>query len=56
VKFINWLGGIKPIGIEPLELTYEQITIMKLRKRVNIQKKINEIVQQMMDYPITQLK
>jgi hypothetical protein len=56
VKFINWLGDIKPISIDPLKLTYEQITLGKLRRHINFRKKASEVAQQMMDYPLSQLK
>lgn len=56
VKFINWLGDIKPISIEPMRLTYEQITIWKLKKHINFQKKLFEVAKKMMDYPISQFK
>lgn len=56
VKFINWLGDIKPISIESMRLTYEQITLWKLKKHINFQKKLFEVAKKMMDYPISQFK
>jgi protein required for attachment to host cells len=56
VKFINWLGDIKPISIETLKLTYEQVTLGKLKNHINIKKKVKEIAKQLMDYPLKQLE
>lgn len=56
VKFINWLGDIRPIRFEPMRLTYEQLTLWKLRRHINLQRKLIEVARQMMDYPISQLK
>jgi hypothetical protein len=37
-------------------LTYEQVTLGKLKNHINIKKKVKEIAQQLMDYPLRQLE
>lgn len=56
VKFINWVGDIKPINFSSLELYYEQITLMRLVKQIDFNKKLTEVGAVLMDYPLSQVK
>lgn len=55
MKFINWLGDIKPISFNPLALQYEQITLMRLRQQISLRSKLKEVGAILMDYPLSQL-
>jgi hypothetical protein len=56
VKFLNWLGDLKPLCFDGFELNYEEINLLRLKTEMNLKKKMASFVNILMDYPLKELK
>lgn len=52
IKFLEWVGDLKPIKFSSHLIQYENYTIDKLIKRIDIKKKGKEFANILFEYPM----
>ncbi len=52
IKFLEWVGDLKPISFSSHSISYENYTIEKLIRRINVKKKFGEFAKILLEYPL----